>query len=291
MLKDEIGRLRDEIDRLRKQPIPAPEIKIIEKKVPVEVPVTTSYNSRSDLPINLRDDFDRILNDYKETLKDKFQRDKTAMEDKLEKEKERLRERITKEKDELDKRINEEKFRMERDLDRSRDDIEKEIERRIRTKQLTESLAVQQQRFDEVTRRLEMEEKSRRDNMRDNDNKKYESLINELTRENEGLKVKVRALEDNNRILKDLKEEGQQEVERLRKAVEELKISVEAKRESDRTREPAADYTPVLMSMIQQPKQAAEASVSRRQVEDLNAERKKLEELVNEMQRQERVRS
>ena len=43
--------------------------------------------------------------------------------------------------------------------------------------------------------------------------------------ENEGLKIKMKALEDSNLILKNLKEEGQKEVERLRTAVEDLKVT------------------------------------------------------------------
>lgn len=44
---------------------------------------------------------------------------------------------------------------------RSRDEMEKEIERQYRAKQLSESLSAHQQRFDEVTKRLEEEEKAR----------------------------------------------------------------------------------------------------------------------------------
>lgn len=284
MLKEEIGRLKEEIDRLRKLPTPPPEVKIIEKKVPVEAP-PVSYNSRADLPANLREDFDRILNEYKDNLKDKFQRDKSAMEEKLQMEKERLKDRIVKEKEELDKRLAEEKYRMERDLDRSRDDIEKEIERRLRTKQLSESLAVQQQRFDEVTRRLEEEEKSRRDKMQEHDNRKHESIINELARENEGLKAKVAALEDNNKVLKNLKEEGQREVDRLRGAVEELKIIVESKRENERARAQTPSSELMLMSIMQQQQQQQPKQTDdREQISQKMEERLKLEELKSELQ-------
>ena len=298
MLKEEIIRLKDEIDRLRKLPSPTPEIKIMERPYHQEQSVH-SYNSRADLPLNLRDDFDRIVNEYKENLKDKFNRDKTAMEEKLENEREKLKQRIAKEKEELERRLSEEKTRMERDLDKSRDDIEKEIERRLRTKQLSESLVMQQQRFDEITRRIEEEEKKRLDKLIENDNKKYESIIQDLTRENEGLKAKVQVLEDNNNVLKNLKEEGQQEVERLRKAVEELKFVVESKHDYERPRDTPGntDYGPFLMNMLQQQNNQQQNSQSddkdqvssKAHIEALNSERKKLESLRNELQKQERV--
>ena len=295
MLKEEIGRLKEEIERLRKLPTPPPEVKIIEKTIQAE-PAVMYFHSRADLPLNLREDFDRIIKEYKEHLADKFQRDRSAMEEKLENEKERLKERINKEKDELDKRLSEEKFRMERDLDRSRDDIEKEIERRLRTKQLSDSLATQQQRFDEVTKRLEEEEKNRRETMLDNDRRKYEAIIQDLSRENDGLRTKMTVLEDNNTILKNLKDEGQYEVERLRRAVEELKNVVEAKKENDRTRcqTPAECSAPFLMSIMQQQERDREPRdrepISQKSnVDDLSFERKKLEELKNDLEKQERV--
>lgn len=298
MLKEEIIRLKDEIDRLRKLPPPTPEIKIMERPYHQEQSVH-SYNSRADLPLNLRDDFDRIVNEYKENLRDKFNRDKTAMEEKLENEREKLKQRIAKEKEELERRLSEEKTRMERDLDKSRDDIEKEIERRLRTKQLSESLVMQQQRFDEITRRIEEEEKKRLDKLIENDNKKYESIIQDLTRENEGLKAKVQVLEDNNNVLKNLKEEGQQEVERLRKAVQELKFVVESKHDYERPRDTPGntDYGPFLMNMLQQQNNQQQNSQSddkdqvssKAHIEALNSERKKLESLRNELQKQERV--
>ena len=47
--------------------------------------------------------------------------------------------------------------------------------------------------------------------------------MEDVRRENEGLRLKLEAVQDSNKLLKSLKEEGQQEVERLRKAVEELR--------------------------------------------------------------------
>jgi len=186
---------------------------------------------------------------------------------------------------------------MERDMDRSRDDIEKEIERRLRTKQLSESLSVQQQKFDEVTRRIEEEERKRVEKLLDNDNKKLDSILNDLSRENEGLKAKVEALEDNNNVLKNLKEEGQQEVERLRRAVEDLKNVVEMRRENERARETplntTTDYAPFLMTMMhqnqqQRPLDDVEQPIAKAHMDALSVERRKLEALRNELEKQER---
>ena len=50
---------------------------------------------------------------------------------------------------------------MEWEINRSRDEMEKEIERQFKAKQLSDSLNAHQQRFDEVTKRLEEEERIR----------------------------------------------------------------------------------------------------------------------------------
>ena len=60
MLKDEIERMKDEIRRLKEQPPPPPEIKIVESKQIVE-PVKMSFSSRADLPGSLREEFDFML--------------------------------------------------------------------------------------------------------------------------------------------------------------------------------------------------------------------------------------
>ena len=286
MLKEEITRMKEECERLRRQ---TQEIKIIEKPAPV-----LSFSTRADLPPNLREDFDRIVNEYKSTLKERFADEREALDEKIQLERERMKERLSREKEELEKKLNEEKFRMERDLDRSRDDIEKEVERRLRSKQLSESLLAQQQRFDEVAKRLEDEEKNRYERLKDTEFRQFETKIGELQRENEGLKAKINLLQDNNKVLKSLKEEGQQEVERLRKAVEDLKNVIEARRESDRTRaQTPAEFTPFLMSMMQQQNQhnqTQDEPISQKsQLDELYCERRKLEDLKNELQKQERV--
>ena len=122
---------------------------------------------------------------------------------------------------------------------------------------------------------------------------KSEIAINELERENDGLKAKIKALEDNNSVLKTLKEEGQREVDRLRKAVEELKYIVESKRDNGRSQEPThSEITPFLMSMFQQrPKDCEErdSNSQKSQVESLNAQRIELEQLRNELRKHEQV--
>ena len=288
MLKEEIARMKDECERMRKQ---QQEVRVIEKQPPFQ-----TFSTRADLPAGLRDDFDRIVNEYKTTLKERFADERQTMEEKMQMERDRLNEKLAREREEMEKRLNEEKFRMERDLDRSKDDIEKEVERRLRSKQLSETLLAQQQRFDEVARRLEEEEKNRYERLKDTEFRQFESKIGELQRENEGLKAKIQLLEDNNKVLKSLKEEGQQEVERLRKAVEDLKTVVEARRESDRTRaQTPAEFTPFLMSMMQQNQnqhnQTQDDPISQKsQLDELYMERRKLEDLKNDLQKQERVR-
>ena len=290
MLKEEIGRLKDECERLRRQ---HQEVKVIEKTAPVAL---QSFSIRADLPSGLRDDFDRIVNEYKATLKERFADERQALEEKLQDERDRMKEKMLREREEMDKKLNEEKFRMERDLDRSKDDIEKEVERRLRSKQLSESLLAQQQRFDEVARRLEEDEKNRYERLKDTEFRQFDSKVSDLQRENEGLKAKIQLLEDNNQVLKSLKEEGQQEVERLRKAVEDLKTVIEARRESDRTRaQTPAEFTPFLMSMMQQQQQqqhnqTQEDPISQKsQLDELYNERRKLEDLKSDLQKQERV--
>lgn len=289
MLKEEIGRLKDECERVRRQ---HQEVKVIEKAAPA---LHTSFSTRADLPSALRDDFDRIVNEYKATLKERFAEERQSLEEKLQVERDRLKEKMAREREEMDKKLNEEKFRMERDLDRSKDDIEKEVERRLRSKQLSESLLAQQQRFDEVARRLEEDEKNRYERLKETEFRQFESKVSDLQRENEGLKAKIQLLEDNNHVLKSLKEEGQQEVERLRKAVEDLKTVIEARRESDRTRaQTPAEFTPFLMSMMQQQQQqhnqTQEDPISQKsQLDELYSERRKLEDLKNDLQKQERV--
>ena len=299
MLKEEIEKFKEEIDRLKKQPTPCPEVRIVEKEVPINNPVL-SFKSRIDLPPNLRDDFDFILNEYKESLKDKFKNDSAAMEEKIEIEKAKLKEKLSKQKEELEKRLIEEKLRMEKDFNRSRDEIEKEIERRLRTKQLQESLFDQQKRFDDTNRKMAEEERLRLEKSHESDNKKNFMVVQELTQENEGLKLKVKALEENNQILKNLKEEGQQEVERLRNAVQELKIIVEARKVSERT-QGSPDYSSLIMSLMQQQQQQHQQQQQQQQQiktpdnnflkkeEEIKIERKKLEKLKSDLQQQEKV--
>lgn len=293
MLKEELTRMKEECERVRRQQI---EMKASEPKTPS----LQSFTTRADLPQPLRDDFDRIVNEYKTTLKERFVDERQSLEEKMELERERMKEKMIREREELDKKLNEEKFRMERDLDRSKDDIEKEVERRLRSKQLSETLLAQQQRFDEVARRLEEDEKNRYERLKDTEFRKFEIQIGELQRENDGLKTKIQLLEDNNKVLKSLKEEGQQEVERLRRAVEDLKTVIEAKKETDRTRaQTPAEFTPFLMSMMQQNQQQLNQSqhnqtqdepISQKsQLDELYHERRKLEDLKNDLQKQERV--
>ena len=116
---------------------------------------------------------------------------------------------------------------MENELAKTRDEMEKEIERRLRTRQLQDSLTAQQQKFDDVTRRLEEEDKKRRSELgREAETEKISNMVGEFRRENEGLKIKVIALEENNRLLKQMKDESQNEIDRLRRAVEDLRVSV-----------------------------------------------------------------
>ena len=291
MLKEELNRMKEECERVRRQ---QQENKAADKQAPLP-----SFATRADLPAALREDFDRIVNEYKATLKERFVDERQSLEEKMEIERVRMKEKMSRDREELDKKLNEEKFRMERDLDRSKDDIEKEVERRLRSKQLSETLLAQQQRFDEVARRLEEEEKNRSERMMDGEFRKFESRINDLQRENDGLKAKIQLLEDNNKVLKSLKEEGQQEVERLRRAVEDLKTVVEARKETDRTRaQTPAEFTPFLMSMMQQQQhnqsqqhnQTQEEPISQKsQLDELYHERRKLEDLKNDLQKQERV--
>lgn len=116
---------------------------------------------------------------------------------------------------------------MENELAKTRDEMEKEIERRLRTRQLQDSLTAQQQKFDDVTRRLEEEDKKRRSELgREAETEKISNMVGEFRRENEGLKIKVVALEENNRLLKQMKDESQNEIDRLRRAVDDLRVSV-----------------------------------------------------------------
>ena len=285
--------MKEECERVRRQ---QQEMKAMEKQ---QAPLLQSFTTRADLPAALRDDFDRIVTEYKTTLKERFADERQSLEEKMELERERMKEKMSREREELDKKLNEEKFRMERDLDRSKDDIEKEIERRLRSKQLSETLLAQQQRFDEVARRLEEEEKNRYERLKDGEFRKFESQIGDLQRENDGLKAKIQLLVDNNKVLKSLKEEGQQEVERLRRAVEDLKTVMEARKETDRTRaHTPAEFTPFLMSMMQQNQQnhsqhnqTQDEPISQKsQLDELYHERRKLEDLKNDLRKQERVR-
>ncbi|XP_047134369.1 centromere-associated protein E isoform X1 [Hydra vulgaris] len=293
MLKEEIERFKEEIDRLKKQPIPCPEVRIVEKEVPNNNSVL-SFKSRMDLPPNLKDEFDFLLNEYKENLKDKYKSDNEAMEKKIEIEKGKLKEKFLKQKEELEKRLNEEKLRIEKDFNRNREDMEKEIERRLRTKQLQESLLDHQKRFDDSNRKIAEEDRFKLEKVLENENKRNAILIQELTQENEGLKLKAKALEDNNQLLKNLKEEGQQEVDRLRNVVQDLKIIVEEKKISDKN--PAStDYSSLIMTLInqqqqkqvQQPSKTPDQNILKKE-EEIKAEKKKLEKLRLDLQQQEK---
>ncbi len=123
---------------------------------------------------------------------------------------------------------------MERELSKTRDEMEKEIERKLKTRQLQDSLTAQQMKFDDATKRLEDADKLRKiEADRNLENEKIALMMKELKRENEGLRIKIQALEENNKILKHMKQEGQSEIDRLRRSIEDLRISVleTAKRE------------------------------------------------------------
>ena len=51
------------------------QVKIVEKLVPVETP---SYACRGDLPATLKEDFDRILDEFKTNLKEQYENDRVS---------------------------------------------------------------------------------------------------------------------------------------------------------------------------------------------------------------------
>ncbi len=119
------------------------------------------------------------------------------------------------------------RYKMEKELSRTRDEMEKEIERKLKTRQLQDTLTAQQMKFDDATKRLEDEDRFRKmEAGRSLENEKIALKMKELKRENEGLRIKIQALEENNTILKNMKDEGQSEIDRLRRSIEDLRLSV-----------------------------------------------------------------
>ena len=208
---------------------------------------------------------------------------------------------------------------MEMEIKRMRDEMEKEIERRLQTKQLQDSLNLQQQKIDDATKRLEEEERKRRLNLgREAESEKISSLLNDVKRENEALKIKISALEENNRLLKQMKEESQNEIERLRKSIEDLRSTIlEASKRDPPSQPPNRSEYPIIMPInipepkrdptpspapppqpvaspqpvtvhIQQP-QKSDESLSRERDRELEEERRRLKELRKGLERQETV--
>ena len=205
---------------------------------------------------------------------------------------------------------------MDKEIKKMNEEMEKEIERRLQTKQLQDSLNLQQQKIDDAAKRLEEEDRKRRlDFGKEAENEKISSLLNDVKRENEALKMKISALEENNRLLKQMKQESQNEIDRLRKSIEDLRSTIleVSKRDpppqSSRTEypivmpinipEPKRDPTPIpapqpvaspqpVTVHIEQP-QKPEESQSRERERELEEERRRLKELRKGLEKQETV--
>ena len=215
--------------------------------------------------------------------------------------------------------------KLEKEMNKTREEMEKDIERKLKTKQLQDSLAAQQQKFDDATRRLEEEERKRRlEYGKEAELDKISSLFSEVKRENEGLKMKISALEENNNLLKQMKQESQGEIDRLRRTMEDLRTTILEKSQ----REPVAatqppppqqrpeypiimpitlpetrrDPTPVPPAQpipspqppvtvnVQQPQQNEREKVSAKS-DEFEGEKRRLEELRRGLEKQERVRN
>lgn len=208
---------------------------------------------------------------------------------------------------------------MENEIKRAREEMEKEVERRLQTKLLQDSLNLQQQQIDDATKKLEEEDRRRRfDFGREAEKEKISSVLQDARRENEALKMKISALEENNRLLKQMKQESQNEMDRLRKTIEDLKSTIietskretmqpppqpapnrpeypivmpitipEPRREPTPTPppQPVPSQQPVTVH-IQQPQQP-EPNQSRDRDYEIENEKRRLEQLKKDLKRQE----
>ena len=202
---------------------------------------------------------------------------------------------------------------MDNERKRMSEEMEKEIERRLQAKQLQDSLNLQQQKIDDATKRLEEEERKRRIEFgREAENEKISSLLSDVKRENEALKMKISALEENNRLLKQMKQENQNEIDRLRKSIEDLRVTILETTKRDPLPQPSRPEYPIVMPInipepkrdstpmptanspqpvtvhIQQPEKSEEKQ-SRDRERELEEERRRLKELRKGLERQETV--
>ena len=205
---------------------------------------------------------------------------------------------------------------MDKEMKKMNEEMEKEIERRLQTKQLQDSLNLHQQKMDDAAKRLEEEDRKRRlDFGKEAENEKISSLLNDVKRENEALKMKISALEENNRLLKQMKQESQNEIDRLRKSIEDLRSTILEVSKRDPPPQPSRPEYPIVMPInipepkrdptptpapqpvaspqpvtvhIEQP-QKPEDSQSRERERELEEERRRLKELRKDLERQETV--
>ena len=206
------------------------------------------------------------------------------------------------------------RLKMEKEMKKMSEEMEKEIERRLQAKHLQDSLHLQQQKIDDATKRLEEEDRKRRiDFGREAETEKMSSLLNDVKRENEALKMKVSALEENNHLLKQMKQESQNEIDRLRKSIEDLRLTIQEAAKRNPPSQPRSEYPIVMPINIPEPKreptpappppvaspqpvtvhiqqpQNSEEKQSREIERELEEERRRLKELRKGLEKQETV--